>query len=93
MLLGNHRVVETDLRCPLSYNRGWCYSGQGARMLAILAALAWDGSPDTEPTGWIKEITSGRCRPDGDPERETIGWPLPEPARAVAREVSARSCA
>lgn len=74
MLGGNHRIVETDLAYPVQYSRGWCYTGWNARTVAVLAALVWDGRPDTEPDGWIKEVASGRCRRDGDPAQETIGW-------------------
>lgn len=80
MMGGNHRLVETDLKYPVQYERGWCYRGPAARTTALLAAMVWDGRPDTEPEGWIKEVKSNRCRRDGDPEQETIGWQPGPPA-------------
>ena len=74
LMLTNARICETPL--DNEYGRGWCYPGatlQEALMRAAGAALAWDGGPDTEPEGWIKEVTSRRVRPGGDPAREYHG--------------------
>lgn len=72
----NTRICETPLDNDGVYNRGWCYTAS-TPVLALIhaagAALAWDGHPDTEPEGWIKETTSRRLRPDGDPAREYEG--------------------
>lgn len=75
MAFGNLRIVETyDM---YSVGRGWCYAvGDQEPFLHLItvmaAALAWDGGEDTEPEGWIKETTTGRRRPNGDPDREYI---------------------
>lgn len=82
LMLTNVRICETPLHNEDVYERGWCFTGRShdeALVRAVGAALAWDGSPDTEPEGWIKEVTSQRVRPDGDPARESRGaWPPPD---------------
>jgi hypothetical protein len=42
------------------YTRGWCYAGPHSFALALHAAVTWSGSPDTEPSGWIKSVVDGR---------------------------------
>lgn len=49
----------------------WCYDDPE---IAIRCFEAWDGQGDP-PDGWIKHVNTNRCRPDGDPNKETIGWP------------------
>lgn len=62
--------IEDLINC---YDDGWCYPD---RELALVAAIAWDGKGDPMD-GWIKHIRSNRCRVNGDPARESIGWPKP----------------
>lgn len=50
-MLFNDRIMVVPKAAPRTYGRYWCYPKGGA---ALLAALAWDGSDDTEPVGWIK---------------------------------------
>ena len=50
-MLFNDRVIVVPKSAPLTVDRHWCFQRGPA---AILAALAWDGSDDTEPVGWIK---------------------------------------
>lgn len=50
----------------------WCYSEAAT---AVAAYVKWDGVTG-EPEGWIKHPASGRCRYDGDPEREVLDWAL-----------------
>lgn len=52
----NWRLAATDVSCPLSIDRAWCYRGNGPSsfVTAVMAALAWDGSDDTEPAGYFK---------------------------------------
>lgn len=38
---------------------GWCYPGDNLS-LALTNAWAWDGSPTTEPSGWILAVHDGR---------------------------------
>lgn len=72
-MLFNWRLVTTPTAGPLAgqvYDRGWCYFGHGvtdegvertmgaAFRAAVLAALAWDGSDDTEPNGYDKRVGS-----------------------------------
>jgi hypothetical protein len=76
LMLTNVRICEKSLGSQYASKRGWCYTGanrQEALVRAVGAALAWDGNPDTEPQGWIKEVTSRRVRPSGDPGREYRG--------------------
>lgn len=75
MAYGNLRVVETYP--DMTLGRGWCYAQEDqdafVHLLTVLAAaIAWDGGADTEPQGWIKEVTTGRRRPNGDPDSEYI---------------------
>lgn len=72
MAFGNWRLCETYLYDEQQYQRGWCYSSPNAFVTSVIAALAWTGSPDTEPGGWIKEVGTGRRRPDGDATREFV---------------------
>ncbi len=51
------------------YDDRWCYE---RALDAISAAVTWSSSPDPEPTGWHRHPTTGRRRPDGDPEREYV---------------------
>ena len=52
------------------YEDRWCYP---QATVAVAAASAWDGNaPWTEPQGWIKHVTTGRRRPDGDASKEYI---------------------
>ena len=50
------------------YDDGWCYPDQ---QTAIEAAKAWDGEGDP-PEGWIKQVSTGRRRKDGDPDQEYV---------------------
>lgn len=80
LMFFNARICETPLDNDYVCERGWCYTGatlQEALLRAAGAALEWDGGPDTEPQGWIKEVSSQRKRPGGDPAREYRGpWRL-----------------
>lgn len=49
----------------------WCFDDPD---LARRCFADWDGQGDP-PDGWIKHFNTNRCRPDGDPARESIGWP------------------
>jgi hypothetical protein len=55
----NWWITETRKDSPGTYDRSWCYPGVGLTgfLPAALAALAWDGSPDTEPAGYLKRAT------------------------------------
>lgn len=55
-----------------AWDNGWEYEDT---MPAIVAAVVWaaDGArPGTEPAGWIRNPTTGRRRPNGDPAREYV---------------------
>ena len=47
----------------------WCYS---THLGALNALMEWDG--EGEPTGWHRDPSTGRRRPDGDPLREYVEW-------------------
>lgn len=64
------RVVLGRIEDHFGYEDAWCYPD---RALALHAAQTWNGRGDP-PDGWIKQISTGRCRVDGDPKRESIGW-------------------
>lgn len=46
-----HRLVEIPETQTFDIERFWCYSTFEA---AVLAALAWEVSPDTEPVGYTR---------------------------------------
>lgn len=60
-----HTIRKDDGSLAWS-ERFWCYSGreQGVFSLhrAVAAALAWDGSDETEPEGWNKNGQTGEWR-------------------------------
>jgi hypothetical protein len=66
-MIYNWRLATVPKSCPMSYDRGWCYAGTGPASLAraVLAAAVWDGSDDTEPEGWNKNIQTGEWREPG----------------------------
>lgn len=40
--------------------RAWCYGGTNSMLTSLLAAVAWSGQPDTEPSGWMKSVMDER---------------------------------
>lgn len=56
------RIVTTYVDMPLTWERGWCYYGNNSLLRAVLSAMAWDGSHDTEPDGWDKNLQTGKYR-------------------------------
>lgn len=63
--LFNWRVALTPKRLPETIDRAFCYAGTGPDTLvkAIWAAQQWDGTLDTEPEGWNKNVQTGEWRP------------------------------
>jgi hypothetical protein len=57
---------------PISPDNNYCYASVEA---AVKAMNEFDPATMQEPTGWIKHIETNRCRVDGTPESESIGWP------------------
>jgi hypothetical protein len=57
-MIFNWRITATPKDRPWMYDRGWCYQGTGITgfIPAALAAIAWDGSDDTEPPGYFKRV-------------------------------------
>lgn len=55
-MIYNWRVVTVPKRNENLIDRAWCYQGTGLDgfLPAALAAIAWDGSDDTEPPGYFK---------------------------------------
>jgi hypothetical protein len=55
-MIFNWRIVTTPVDEPMFIDRGWCYQGTGLAgfLPAALAAMAWDGSDETEPAGYFK---------------------------------------
>lgn len=52
------RLIEVSEASRHVIGRYWCYESFTA---AVLAAHAWEASPDTEPVGWFR---CGGARPD-----------------------------
>lgn len=75
------------LHFGFDYSGPWenyCYHSREAAMRAL---EEFDPDVDQEPTGWVKHIETNRCRVDGDPHQESIGWPVPQ-ARTAAPPTS-----
>lgn len=70
-MIYNWRIVTTPKDSPESYDRGWCFEGRDV-LPPLIAALAWDPETEPEPTGWVKEVHTGRRRPGGDASQEYI---------------------
>lgn len=68
----NWRIQLFDRNGPQS---NYCYHSKAT---AIEAFYAWNPEAEPDPVGWVKHIESNRCRPGGDPAKESIGWPPPE---------------
>lgn len=69
----NFRLQLFDRNAPF---QNYCFH----TIAAALCSFA-DWNPETMPdcpNGWVKHIETNRCRPGGDPEKESIGWPLPK---------------
>lgn len=60
-MLLNYRIVLTPVDDDSCYVRHWCYSGNTPSdfLRTMLAAIAWDGSLDTDPVGWNKNGQTG----------------------------------
>jgi hypothetical protein len=63
-MIFNWRVSRTPKVNPLTYDRGWCYYGNGldTLMRAVMAAKNWDGADNTEPELWDKDVFTGEYR-------------------------------
>lgn len=66
---GRGRIVITPKLSPLTYDDGWCYD---SFLFALLGAAAWDPDEETEPQGWVKHVSTGRRRPNGDASQEYV---------------------
>lgn len=67
-----YRLQLFDMNAPF---QNYCFHSLSA---AVMSFMLWQ--PETMgdcPAGWVKHIETNRCRPDGDPKKESIGWPLP----------------
>lgn len=51
------------------WSDAWEYEELGA---AIVAFTTWDPTTAPEPTGWYRNVASGRRRPGGDPAKEYV---------------------
>jgi hypothetical protein len=71
-LMFTHAIITVQADDYTSMGDHWCYYTYGAARAAL---DDWSGTD--EPLGWHKHPRSNRCRIDGDPEKETIGWPKP----------------
>ena len=67
MLFGNGRLILSD--DPYVVKDAWCYESVEK---ALLAMGQWNPETESEPSGWIRHLASGRRRPNGDESREYI---------------------
>lgn len=56
---------------PTGVEDRWCYPKASGLELAVAAATLWAGSGDPID-GWVRQVSTGRRRPDGTPESEYI---------------------
>lgn len=66
-------ICHTALTDPDSWTRAWRYDdGDLIRSVrqARDAALEWDGTAESEPTGWVRALHDQRRRSDGGPTGE-----------------------
>lgn len=65
--LFSFRLVTTPVENEAVWQRGWCYLGKDryAWTAVLLAAAMWDGSDDTEPLGWNKNLQTREWREPG----------------------------
>lgn len=70
MLGRNYRLQRFNIYQPLE---NYCFHSLAK---ALHCYEDWNPEIDKEcPAGWVKHIETNRCRVDGDPARESIGWP------------------
>lgn len=57
-MIFNWRIVTVPVNASMFVDRGWCYQGTGLHgfLPAVLAAVMWDGSDETEPPGYFKRV-------------------------------------
>lgn len=65
-LMFTDAIIIGDLNDHTGYKDRWCYE----KGKAEIALEEWDGVG--EPKGWHRHPSTGRRRPDGDPEQEYI---------------------
>jgi hypothetical protein len=68
LMIFNFRITIGD---DLTVFDGWCYPQDLGKEFVISAAESWDGEGDP-PDGWIKQISTGRRRKNGDPNQEYV---------------------
>lgn len=54
------------------YDRRWCYETYTDALRGLVEWSMRNG--EGEPTGWHRDPTTGRRRPDGDPSKEYVNW-------------------
>lgn len=59
MMFGNLRIVLTPKDMPLTYERGWCYSG-ASFVEVVLRCHTFDPDRGQEPAGWVKAVGTER---------------------------------
>jgi hypothetical protein len=67
---GNLRLAIGEMGAP-AFDDVWCFQAPQTDE-AWRAALGWDGQG--EPEGWYRHPHTGRRRPGGDPQRQTVYW-------------------
>lgn len=75
----SYRLVTTPVEDEAVWQRGWCYQGKDrhAWMAVLLAAAMWDGSDDTEPMGWNKNLQTKEWREPGSSQTWQAGDAVP----------------
>lgn len=66
-MLFTHAVIWGYIGDTAGYEDRWCFR---SGLDAIAAAWVWTG--EGEPMGWTRHPMSGRRRPHGDPDLETV---------------------
>lgn len=63
--------VSIGPKGSLEFTDVYCYESVG---VALVSALTWNPATEKEPQGWFRSPSSGRRRPDADPDQEYIRW-------------------
>lgn len=78
-MLYDWRIATSRVDTPTMYERGWCYIGystsDGAFHTALVDAVRWPGTGDTEPERWNRCLQTGESRPPCS----VCARPVPDP--------------
>jgi hypothetical protein len=68
---GRGRLVIGRIHDRSGYDDGWCYDSLAE---ALFALAKWNPMEQIEPEGWVKHISTGRRRINGDVQFEYLRY-------------------